>query len=932
MNEKKLFLLDAYALIYRAYYAFIRMPRFNTKGENTSAIFGFVNTLLEVLQKEKPSHIAVVFDPKGGTFRHKMYKEYKANREKTPEDISFAIPFIKDIIRGFNIPVIEVPNYEADDVIGTLAKKGAREGFDVYMMTPDKDYGQLVEEHIKMYKPARGGNDAEVLGVAEINAKHGIEHPEQVIDILALWGDVSDNIPGCPGVGEKTASKLVGLYGSVEGLYEHTDELKGKQKENVINNKEKVALSKVLVTIKLDVPVEFNEEELLVKPLNDKVLRDLFEKLEFKNFIDRILGKATSVSNPKKEAGIQGSLFGGDEEDEEDDGELVMVPSKKADIESTKHNYYLLDTDLKINEFVLKAVEQKEISFDTETTGLDPHEAELVGASFSFKASEAYYIPFPEDFRKAKERLQLLLPILENTNILKIGQNLKYDISVLLKYDVEVKGPLFDTMLAHYLIRPNLRHNLDYLAEIYFNYTKVTTESLIGKKGKNQFSMRSVPVSKVAEYAGEDADFTFQLKAPLEKELRQNGFDDLFYKMEVPLLVVLSKMEHNGVTIDEFAIAAYADELTQTIASLETQIVEMAGKDFNVASPSQVGEILFEHLGIEAKGSKTKTGKYSSSEEVLSKIKTKHPIIALILKHRKLKKLLSTYVLALPEMINQKTGKIHTSFNQAVTATGRLSSTNPNLQNIPIREDEGKRVRAMFVPSAADRVLMAADYSQVELRLMAHMSKDENMLEAFNRGVDIHTATAAKIFKVSEEEVTPDMRRKAKTANFGIIYGISAFGLSERLDISRKEAKILIDGYFDSYPRVKEFMDSAVLKARDEGFVETLFGRKRYLPDINSRNNIVKGNAERNAINAPIQGSAADIIKLAMVRIQERIEQADLKSLMILQVHDELVFDTLKSELEQLKVIVKEEMESVLELSLPLSVDIGVGDNWLQAH
>lgn len=930
MNDKKLFLLDAYALIYRAYYAFIRMPRYNTKGENVSAIFGFVNTLYEVLQKEQPSHIGVCFDPKGGTFRNEMYPEYKANREKTPEDISFAIPYIKDIIKGFNIPVIEVPNYEADDVIGTLAKKGAKAGFDVYMMTPDKDYGQLVEDNIKMYKPAKGGNDPEIMGVAEICAKHGIEHPAQVIDILALWGDASDNVPGCPGVGEKTATKLVSLYGSVEGLYEHTDELKGKQKEKVESSYEQVKLSKELVTIKLDVPVDFDEKDLEVKPLNDEALRKIFEELEFRNLINRILGGSGTEESSKKVEGIQGSLFGDDDDD--DEGELVMVPSKKAGIDDTAHQYTLLDTNEKIKAFVAEASKVAEICFDTETTALDPHEAELVGASFSYKAHEAYYVPFTADFSDVKERLALLLPILNNETQLKIGQNLKYDISVLLKYDVELKGPMFDTMLAHYLIRPNLRHNLDYLSEIYLNYTKVATEELIGKKGKNQLNMRDIAVETVSDYACEDADITFQLKAPLEKELKQNKLNTLFYDMELPLLKVLSKMEHNGVTIDEFAIAAYADELAQKIADLEKEIISLAGKEFNVASPSQVGEVLFDHLGIEAKGAKTKTGKYSSSEEVLTKIKSKHPIIELILKHRKLKKLLSTYVLALPEMINQKSGKIHTSFNQAVTATGRLSSTNPNLQNIPIREEEGRRVRAMFVPSADDRVLFAADYSQVELRLMAHMSEDENMLEAFNRGVDIHTATAAKVFKVSEEEVDGDMRRKAKTANFGIIYGISAFGLAERLSISRKEAKALIDGYFESYPKVKAFMEAAVQTARDKGYVETLLGRKRYLPDINSRNGIVKGNAERNAINAPIQGSAADIIKLAMVKIQERIEQEGFESLMILQVHDELVFDALETELEQLKVIVKEEMESVVDLSLPLSVDMGVGNNWLEAH
>ena len=927
MNEKRLFLLDAYALIYRAYYAFIRMPRYNSKQENTSAIFGFVNTLHEVIRKERPSHIAVVFDPKGGTFRHKMYPEYKANREKTPEDISFAVPHIKDIVRGFNIPVIEVENYEADDVIGTLAKKGAREGFDVYMMTPDKDYGQLVEENIKMYKPARGGDEAEVLGVAEICAKHGIERPEQVIDILALWGDASDNVPGCPGVGEKTATKLIAAYGSVEGLYEHTDELKGKQKEKVESSFDQVKLSKELVTIKIDVPVDFDAEDLKLKEKNVEVLTAIFERLEFRNLMPRVLGTTPSAAEtPKVEAGIQGSLFG----DEEVVEELPVVDKQK--IGDVAHKYHTLDTDEKIKDFVIKTMGEKELCFDTETTALDPHEAELVGASFSYKACEAYYVPFSADFAEVKERLALLKPLFENKEQLMIGQNLKYDISVLLKYGVKVEGPLFDTMLAHYLIQPNQRHNLDVLAENYLNYEKVKTEELIGKKGKNQGSMRDVPVEKVAEYACEDADITYQLKAPIEKELKASGMVELFETMELPLLRVLSTMEHNGVCLDTEAIKAYEVELSEKIDALEQDIKEMAGMDFNVASPSQVGEVLFDVMKIEAKVKKTKTGKYSTSEEMLQKISSKHPIIEMILKHRKLKKLLSTYVLALPELISPRTGKIHTSFNQAVTATGRLSSTDPNLQNIPIREEEGRRIRAMFIPSEAGRVLLAADYSQVELRLMAHMSGDVNMLEAFNRGVDIHTATAAKVFKVSEDEVDGDMRRKAKTANFGIIYGISAFGLSERLSIPRKEAKALIDGYFESYPQVKSFMEKAVQDAREKGYVETLMGRKRHLPDINSRNNIVKGNAERNAINAPIQGSAADIIKLAMIKIQNRIEQENLESLMILQVHDELVFDAVEAELEQLKAIVKQEMESVVDLSLPLSVDMGVGLNWLEAH
>ncbi len=925
MNEKKLFLLDAYALIYRAYYAFIRMPRYNSKGENTSAIFGFVNTLLDVLKNEKPSHIAVVFDPKGGTFRSELYTEYKANREKTPEDISFAIPYIKDIVKGFNIPVVEVANFEADDVIGTLAKKAAPLGYDVFMMTPDKDYGQLVEENIKMFKPARGGNDAEIMGVAEVCAKHGIERPEQVIDILALWGDASDNVPGCPGIGEKTATKLVAQYGSVEGLLENAEELKGKQKENVINSKELIMLSKELVTIKLDVPVDFNEEEFLLKDKNEESLRALFDKLEFNSLNSRVFGG--SAAPAKVKAGVQGSLFGDDDEEE-----LIMEPSALKDINTVAHTYHLLDTDEKIKDFVASVANVKEICFDSETTGLDPHEAELVALTFSIKSHEAFYVPFSADFKEVVERLELLKPLFENKDSLKIGQNLKYDINVLYKYEIKVLGPLFDTMLAHYLLQPNLRHNLDYLAETYLNYKTIHTDELIGKKGKDQLSMRDVELSKLVDYACEDADITFQLKQELALDLKPAGVDRLFYDIEVPLLRVLSTMENNGVTINTEGLKEYESELSESINNLEKEIIEMAGVEFNVASPSQVGEVLFDHLKIESKESKTKTGKYSTSEEVLLKIASKHPIIEMILKHRKLKKLLSTYVVALPELINPRTGKIHTSYNQAITATGRLSSTDPNLQNIPIREDEGKRIRSMFIPSQYDRVLFAADYSQVELRLMAHLSADKNMLEAFNRGVDIHTATAAKIFKVSEDEVDSDMRRKAKTANFGIIYGISAFGLAERLTISRKDAKELIDGYFESYPEVKTFMETAVQNARDKGYVETMMGRKRQLPDINSRNNIVKGNAERNAINAPIQGSAADIIKLAMIRIQERIIAEGLQSKMILQVHDELVFDVYKPELDTIQSIVKKEMESVVELKLPLIVDCGVGENWLEAH
>lgn len=924
MSDKKLFLLDAYALIFRAYYAFIRNPRVTTKGLNTSAIFGFTNTLDELLRKENPNYIGVVFDPPGPNFRHEMFEDYKANRDATPEDIKLAVPYIKAILDAYNIPVIEIPGFEADDVIGTLANKAQVEGFDVYMMTPDKDFGQLVQERVKMYKPAKSGNDAEVWGVDEINERYGLKHPKQVIDILALMGDAADNIPGCPGIGEKTAMKLISEYGSVDGLYENIDKLKGKQKENLENFKEQVYLSRQLAIIKIDVDVKFDAKALIKEDINREKLAQLFEELEFRTLKIRIVGV-------EKKEPVQGLLFGNDDE-YTNAVEVVNMPSERENIQTRKHSYILVDTELKRASLRAELAVKKEFCFDTETTGLDPLLAELVGIAFSYEEGLAFYVPVPANQNEACDLVNEFKYFLEDESVLKIGQNIKYDILVLHKYGISVKGPVFDTMIAHYLIQPELKHNLDELAIQYLNYDTVKTEELIGKKGKNQLSMRNIEVERVKDYACEDADVTLRLKPFLEKLLKDEQITSLFYDLEMPLLLVLVKMEIAGVKLDVDALKEYSIELTTQINKLEKAIIEMAGMDFNVGSPKQVGEVLFEHLKIDEKAKKTKSGQYSTSEDVLVKLRGKHDIIDKILDFRGLKKLLNTYVDALPELIFSKTGKIHTSYNQAIAATGRLSSTNPNMQNIPIRDDAGRELRKAFVPSDDEHLFFSADYSQVELRLMAHMSSDPNMLEAFNNNEDIHAATAAKIYGVPLNEVTSDMRRKAKTANFGIIYGISAFGLAERLNIPRSEAKQLIDGYFATYSNVKAFMDKSIKDARDKGYVITILGRRRYLPDINSRNGMVRGMAERNAINAPIQGSAADIIKKAMVQIQKRFEAENLKSTMILQVHDELNFDVFKPELETVKQIVVEEMEHACELSVPLTVDCGSGINWLEAH
>lgn len=917
--EKKLFLLDAYALIYRAYYTFINNPRRNSTGKNTSAAYGFTNTLYEVLEKRQPTHIAVVFDPETPTFRHDMYKEYKAQRPPTPEDLKSNIPDIKRIIEGFNIPVVSVDYYEADDVIGTLAQQAARKGFTVYMMTPDKDYCQLVDEGIYMYKPKRSGNDAELWDVETVKQRFKVKQPSQVVDVLALWGDNADNIPGVPGVGEKTAVKLVSQFGSLEDLYARTHELKGKQKQKIEENKEAAFLAKKLVTIATDAPVEFDEEAYkLAKPDQDK-LHEVFEELEFRSVERRIMGGQSS-SQPS-----QGSLFGSEMQQQ-------APPEQYYSITDTPHDYQLVDTPQELEKFTDAIKGQHAFCFDTETTSLNPHDTGLVGVAFSFKKGTAYYIPVDQGKIARDTLMQTFKELFADENKTAVGHNIKFDIEVLAGYGIPVHSRLFDTMLAHYLLHPELQHNMDFVAKQYLNYDPVPIEELIGKKGKKQASMRSVPVKDAVEYAGEDADITWQLKEKLEPALKENQLEDLFYRIEILLIPVLVDMEQFGVKINEEALYQYMDELRNTLVNKEQEIYKQAGREFNISSTKQLGEVLFDYMQIVSKPKKTKTGQYATSEQELQKIADKHPIVPLILEHRSLKKLLNTYVQPLPKLISKKTGKIHTSFNQAVAATGRLSSTNPNLQNIPIRAPEGRRIRRAFVPSAPERVLLAADYSQIELRLIAHLSGDQQMLEAFRNDLDIHAATAAKIHGVPLDQVTRDMRSKAKSANFGIVYGISAFGLSQNLRIPRKEAKDLIDGYFATYPEVKTYMDNNITRAREYGYVTTIFGRRRYLPDINSRNAVVRGIAERNAINAPIQGSAADIIKLAMIEVFAELKKQKLLAHMTLQVHDELILDVPRDELETVKDLVVRIMQGVTRLEVPLTVEAGHGNNWLEAH
>lgn len=930
MSKNKLFLLDAYALIYRSYYAFIRNPRVNSKGENTSAIFGFVNTLEEVLHKENPSHIAVAFDPDGPTFRHQEYEAYKAQREATPEDIKRSVPIIKQIITAYNIPILEVPGYEADDVIGTIAKRADKDRFDVYMMTPDKDYGQLAEPHIFIYKPKYGSNDFDILDDKKVMERYGLSSPAQMIDLLGLMGDASDNIPGCPGVGEKTAVKLLNEFGSIENLLAQSRQLKGALQKKVEENREQILFSKFLATIKTDVPIEVKEDDLARKEMDEEAMKILFEALEFRTFLNRMFSRTTVVATPK--GPIQGNLFATIEE------EIIqeVVPAETlfagyTDIRTTSHQYTMIRSEKEMTELCEKLSREKEVCFDTETTDMDPLLSDLVGLSFAFKEGEAYYVPISADREEACRQTAIFKPFFENESIGKIGQNLKYDILSLRNYDIRVKGKLFDTMIAHYLLNPEIRHGMDYMAETYLKYRTIHIEELIGPRGKNQKCMRDVDPEIVSDYAAEDADITLKLKNILEREIYENKLEKLFYEIECPLVYVLADMEWTGVRLDLKALEELSTQYTAELQRIEKEITDMAGIEFNVNSPKQIGEILFDRLMIVDKPKKTKTGQYKTSEEELEKIRSRHPIIEKILEQRGLKKLLGTYIDAFPLLINPRTGKIHTSFNQTVAATGRLSSTNPNLQNIPIRDERGKEMRKVFIPDEGC-LFVSSDYSQIELRIMAHLSGDKNMTEAFNKGQDIHAATAAKIYKVPLEEVTGDMRRKAKTANFGIIYGITPFGLSERLTISRTEAKELIDGYFDTFPQVKQYMDESISRARDKGFVETLLGRKRYLVDINSRNAVVRGYAERNAINAPIQGSAADIIKIAMIRIFNRLQEEKLQSKMILQVHDELNFNVFPDELGKVKAIVTEEMENACRLSIPLKTDIGVGENWLAAH
>ena len=946
----KLFLLDAYALIYRAYYALIKNPRINSKGFNTSAILGFVNTLEDVLKKENPTHIGVAFDPSGPTFRHEAYEQYKAQREETPEVIRLSVPIIKDIIRAYRIPILEVADYEADDVIGTLATEAGKRGIITYMMTPDKDYGQLVSENVFMYRPKYGDKEFEVMGVEQVKAKFDIESPLQVIDMLGLMGDSSDNIPGCPGVGEKTAQKLIAQFGSIENLLANTDQLKGALKTKVETNKELITFSKFLATIKTDVPIELNLHELKRETTDEEALRKIFDEMEFRTLTERVFNREkitspTEAPAPKKGSG-QLSLFGGMEPasapkkansqpnlfaEFTDNGQGDAEFSSLASLKTITFDYQLIDNEEKRKEF-LQIIKTKEFfSLDTETTGTDPITAELVGMSFSFAKNQAFYVPVPADRQEAEKIVNEFKEVLENPKTLKVGQNIKYDMTVLSNYGVEVQGPMFDTMIAHYVLQPELRHNMDYLAEIYLHYQTIHIEELIGSKGKNQGNMRDLSPEAVCNYACEDADITLQLKEVLEKELKENGAEPLFYDIEMPLVPVLAYMERNGVCVDTEALKETSRHFTARMKQIEEEVHQMAGMEFNISSPKQVGEVLFDKLKITDKAKKTKTGQYVTSEEVLESLKNKHQIVEKILDYRGLKKLLSTYIDALPQLINPRTGKIHTSFNQTVTATGRLSSSNPNLQNIPIRNEDGKEIRKAFIPEEGCE-FFSADYSQIELRIMAHLSGDKNMIEAFQEGDDIHASTASKVYKISLDEVTREQRSKAKTANFGIIYGISVFGLAERMNVPRSEAKELIDGYFQTYPQVKEYMDMSIAKARENGYIETIFGRKRFLPDISSHNAVVRGYAERNAINAPIQGSAADIIKVAMINIYQRFKDENIRSKMILQVHDELNFSVYPEEKEKVQHIVIEEMEKAYAMQVPLRADCGWGKNWLEAH
>lgn len=918
-NKPKLFLFDAYALIFRAYYAFINRPMVNSKGVNTSAIFGFTTTLVDILNREKPGFGAVVFDPPRPTFRNEIYADYKANRLSTPEEIKKSVPVIKSILEAFSIPVIEISGFEADDVIGTLAKKAEREGFLTCMVTADKDFMQLVTENIKLYKPGRSGSEYEIMGVSEVNEFFGVDDPVKVIDILALWGDSSDNVPGAPGIGEKTARDLIRSYNSIGNLLEHAHELKPKQRESILNNRQLIELSHRLVKIDTNAPITLEPSDLKFNDWNEARLKEIFQELEFRTLAGRLFKQENKVP-------MQGNLF-----ETPEIQQTTKEEESKNTIHNVPHNYYLVKQKNEVDELIRKLLGLNEFCFDTETTGLNCREAKLVGIAFCFTKNESYYVSVPEKDEAAQILLESFRPVFSNKNIKKIGHNLKYDIEILLNYDIDTEGELFDTMIAHYLIQPDLKHSLDYLAEIYLDYKMIGIEDVIGPKGPAQKNMRDIEPEIVKEYACEDADITFQLYHLLKSEIDNKGLKELSTRVEMPLVRVLAEMENAGFKISHDNLNAYSIILKNNISELENSIYQLAGTQFNINSPRQLGEVLFERLKIAEGTQKTKTKQYSTGEDVLVKLSDKHPVVNLILEYRALQKLLNTYVDALPKLIDKRTVKIHTSFDQAWVSTGRLSSRNPNLQNIPIRDERGKEIRRAFIPCSPDHVLLSADYSQIELRLMAHLSQDENMIDAFANNADIHLSTAAKIFKVPESEVSSTMRSKAKTANFGIIYGISSFGLAQRLNISRAEASALIQGYFNSFPRVKLYMENAVRRAKEKGYVETIMGRRRFLPDIRSANAMVRGVAERNAINAPIQGSAADIIKLAMVNIQNRLRNK-FKSTLILQVHDELILDVAKDELQIISDIVKQEMEHVVELRVPLLVDIGTGNNWLEAH
>ena len=930
MNQKRLFLLDAYALIFRGYYAFIKNPRINSKGLNTSAIMGFMNSLLEVIRKEKPNYLAVCFDKGGSQERFSIFPEYKANRDETPEAIRIAIPYIHKILDAMQIPIIEKEGYEADDIIGTLAKQAEQEGYTTFMVTPDKDYGQLVSENIFMYKPARGGKDIEIWGVEEVKQNFGVNSPEQVIDLLGMMGDAVDNIPGFPGVGEKTAQKLIQEFGSIENLLQNTDKLKGKLRENIENNAEKGLLSKRLARIILDVPVTFHKENFALSSPKMEEIIPIFEELEFRTMLGTLQKAFQQVNTSNTEY----NLFNISENSQNIQLSLFDNPetSQYKTIKDIEHSYYLIENKEDIYKLVSELLLQKEVCFDTETTSLNELEAELVGMAFSWEKHKGYYVLFPESKELTQEILEIFRPFFENSSITKIGQNLKYDIKVLAKYNIQVLGNLFDTMIAHYLLNPDAKHNMDILSENYLHYSPISIETLIGKKGKGQLSMRQVPPLEQKEYAVEDTDVTLQLKNIFEQQLQKYNAEKLFSQIESPLVQVLADMELEGIRIDVPFLKSLSDDIEKDIFSLQQAVYEQAGETFNLSSPKQLGDILFEKLKLISKPKKTKTGQYATSEEILSELAPKHKIVANVLEYRQLQKLQSTYIDALPKEVNSTTGRVHTTYMQAVTATGRLSSNNPNLQNIPIRTERGQQIRKAFVPRNEDYTLLSADYSQIELRVIAALSREKNMIEAFLQNQDIHRSTAAKVFNVDIQSVTREQRSHAKTVNFGIIYGVSAFGLSNQTELSRSESKELIDTYYQTYPQLKVFIDKQIHFARENGYVETILGRRRYLPDINSRNQVVRGAAERNAVNAPIQGSAADIIKIAMINIYNLLKDNKIKTKMLLQVHDELIFDVPKNELDFVKPLIKKTMEEAYQFAVPLVVDLGVGKNWLEAH